>query len=81
MSEERTIAELDIVALRRDVPEHHLRKGDVGTVVHRYADGRAYEVEMMTGDGTTIAVLTLPQTDVRPLDSRDILHVREVAGP
>ena len=58
MGEGRAKAELDLVALERDMPEHGLRKGDVGTVVHRYADGRAFEVEMMTGDGTTIAVLT-----------------------
>ena len=81
MSAEQSIAELDTVVLDRDVPEHGLRKGDVGTVVHRYADGRAFAVEMMTGDGSTIAVLTLPLTDIRPLGSREILHAREVATP
>jgi hypothetical protein len=81
MAEERAIAELDLVALKRDVAVHGLRKGDVGTVVHRYEDGRAVAVEMMTGDGTTIAVLTLSLTDVRPLSSREILHTREVAVP
>ena len=78
MAEERAIAELDLVALERDVAEHGLRRGDVGTVVHRYDDGRAFAVELMTGDGTTIAVLTLPLTDIRPLGSSDILHTREV---
>ena len=81
MAEERAIAELDLVALKRDVAEHGLRTGDIGTVVHRYADGRAFAVELMTGDGTTIAVLTLPLTDIRPLGSREILHAREVAVP
>ena len=38
----RTIEELDVVVLARDVPEHGLCKGDVGTMVHRYANGRAY---------------------------------------
>jgi hypothetical protein len=79
--EGRAIVELDLVALKRDMPEHGLRKGDVGTVVHCYADGRAFKVEMMTGDGATIAVLTLPLTDVRPLGGREILHAREVALP
>ena len=78
MTEERAIAELDLVALKRDVAEHGLRKGDIGTVVHQYEDGRAVAVEMMTGDGTTVAVLTLPLSDVRPLGSRDILHAREI---
>jgi hypothetical protein len=81
MTADRTIAELDTVVLDRDLPEHGLCKGDVGTVVHRYADGRAFEVELMTGDGTTIAVLTLPLTDVRLLGSREILHAREVVSP
>jgi hypothetical protein len=79
MSEDRTITELGTVVLERDVPEHGLRKGDVGTVVHCYEEGRAFEVEMMTVDGTTSAVLTLPLSDVRPLGRHDILHAREVA--
>jgi hypothetical protein len=81
VSEQQMIAELDTVVLDRDVPDHGLRKGDVGTVVHRYADGRAFAVEMMTGDGTTIAVLTLPLADIRPLGRREILHAREVIVP
>jgi hypothetical protein len=81
MSAERTIAELDPVVLSRDVPEHGLRKGDVGMVVHRYAGGRAYEVELMRGDGSTIAVLTLTATDIRTLGSHEILHAREVVAP
>jgi len=39
------IRELEMVVLTRDVPEHGLKKGDVGAVVHRYADGVAFEVE------------------------------------
>jgi hypothetical protein len=30
--------------------------GDVGTVVHVYADGKAFEVEFTTLDGKTAAV-------------------------
>jgi Domain of unknown function (DUF4926) len=78
MAEERAVAEFDLVALKRDVAEHGLQKDDVGTVVHRYEDGRAFAVEVMAGDGTTIAVLTLPLTDIRPLSSSEILHTREV---
>lgn len=81
MSEERTIDELDTVVLGRDLPEHGLCKGDVGTVVHRYADGNAYEVELTTGDGTTVAVITLARIDVRLLGDREILHARQLATP
>ncbi|HEX5502531.1 MAG TPA: DUF4926 domain-containing protein, partial [Thermomicrobiales bacterium] len=69
--------ELDLVVLTRDIPDEHLRQGDVGTVVHRYADGRAFEVEFATAAGTTIAVLTLGPGDIRPLGGRDLLHIRE----
>jgi hypothetical protein len=73
------IRELDTVALTRDVAEHGLRRGDVGAVVHCYEDGAAFEVEFVTADGRTVALLTLAAQDVRRLGERDILHVREMA--
>lgn len=78
MDGSRSIEELDLVVIQRDVPERGLCRGDVGTVVHRYADGGAYEVELVTGDGSTVAVLTLPCEDVRPVGDREILHAREI---
>ena len=74
------IHELDLVVLTRDVPEHGLQSGDVGTVVHCYKDGAALEVEFVTAAGTTIAVLTLGPADVHPLQGKQILHVRELAS-
>jgi len=79
MNTSYSIEELDHVVLQRDVPERGLCHGDVGVVVHRYSDGQAYEVEFMTGDGSTIAVLTLSDEDVRPVGGREILHTREVS--
>jgi hypothetical protein len=70
--------ELELVALARNVPEHGLQAGDVGTVVHRYEDGAAVEVEFVTARGKTVAVLTLGVADVRPLQGEQILHVREL---
>ena len=75
------IGELDIVVLTRDITEHGLQQGDVGTVVHRYRDGRAFEVEFVTAEGTTVAVLTLEQAAIRPVGGREILHVRGLAPP
>ncbi len=40
---------------------------DLGAVVHRYTDGLAFEVEFVTGEGETIAVLTLTPDDIRPI--------------
>jgi len=51
------IKELDTIVLTHDIKEHHLQQGDVGAVLHCYAsDG--FEVEFVTGAGTTAAVLT-----------------------
>jgi hypothetical protein len=73
------IRELDLVVLTHDIVEHCLKQGDVGTVVHCYGDGEAFEVEFVTAEGTTVALLTLTLVDIRPIGSREILHVREVA--
>lgn len=73
------IAELDLVVLTRDVAAHGLQRGDIGTVVHRYADGQTFEVEFVTAEGTTVAVLTLGQADVRPVRGREILHARDLS--
>jgi hypothetical protein len=74
------ISELDLVVLARDIPEHGLQCGDVGAVVHCYKDGAALEVEFVTAGGKTIAVLTLGSADVHPMQTGQILHVRELAS-
>ena len=50
------IKEHDCVVLMADLPEESLKAGDVGTVVHVYEDGRAYELEFTTLEGRTAAV-------------------------
>lgn len=66
---------LDTVVLERDLPEHGLKKGDVGTVVEVYEpDG--LEVEFVTGSGKTQALVTLKLKDVRAVGASDILAVR-----
>jgi hypothetical protein len=72
------IRELDTIVLNRNVPEHSLVAGDVGAVVHAYHDGNLFEVEFVTAEGHTIALLTLPGTDIRPMQGSEILHVRNV---
>lgn len=72
------IKELSLVVLTKNIPDYSLLSGDVGTVVHAYPDGAAYEVEFVTGLGKTIAVLTLLPDDVRPV-AAEILHVRSIA--
>jgi hypothetical protein len=48
-----TIKLLDIVAVTVDLPEHNLRRGEIGTVVELLADGTAFEVEFSDDNGQT----------------------------
>ncbi len=70
---------MDLVVLKESIIEHGLVAGDVGTVVHRYDDEEASEVEFVDTRGTTIAVLTLEDSDVRSPMAGEILHVRDVS--
>jgi hypothetical protein len=72
--------ELDQVVLAGDLPTEGLVVGDVGTVVLIYRDGQAYEVEFMTLEGKTVAVVTLEASQVRPIGQREIVHSRELAS-
>ncbi len=73
------IKEHDRVVLTTDVPAESLRTGDVGTVVHLYKDGTGCEVEFLTLDGRTAAVVTLSLAQIRPVSSREITHARDLA--
>ena len=75
-----TIRELDQVVLTADLPTEGLVVGDVGTVVLIYREGQAYEVEFMTLEGKTVAVVTLETSQVRPVGQREIVHARELAS-
>ena len=72
--------ELDLVVLTEPVATHGLEAGDIGTIVHAYHDSAAYEVEFVTAEGATVAVLTLTPTDIRAMASREILHAREISA-
>jgi hypothetical protein len=67
--------ELETVVLDRDVPEHGLRKGDLGTVVQLY-DADGLEVEFVSAAGKTAALVTLQQADLRAVAEGDLIAVR-----
>ncbi|HET9417929.1 MAG TPA: DUF4926 domain-containing protein [Chthoniobacterales bacterium] len=73
------IKEHDRVVLTDDVPSERLKAGDIGTIVHIHRGGEAYEVEFICLDGETIGVVTLKASQVRPAQSREIAHARELA--
>ena len=52
------IKQYDVVTLVRDLPEHRLVRGQVGTVVEQYAPD-AFEVEFADQNGRTYALITL----------------------
>lgn len=72
------IAELDLVALTRDVPDAGLKAGDVGTVVLEHGQGAAFEVEFVALEGSTVAQLTLPASSLRPVSANEIAHARTI---
>lgn len=72
------IKDLDTVVLTEDLPEHSLKRGDLGTVVLIHAAG-GYEIEFMTLGGQTLTVVSLFAHQVRPVGQREIAQARAVA--
>ena len=66
------IEEHDIIALTSDLPEHSLKAGETGTVVHIYPRGVAYEVEFFSPAGNTVAVATVEKAQARPAAPEEI---------
>lgn len=71
---------LESVVLVRDLPEHGLKKGDLGAIVELYPpDG--LEVEFVRASGRTQVVVTVRSQDVRKMSDDDVMAVRQVDGP
>jgi len=72
------------VALKTDLPEHKLRSGDVATIVE-YHPGRpgqepGYTLEVFNAVGETVAVVTVRESQIEPLKSNEVLHVRPLVA-
>jgi hypothetical protein len=74
------IRDHDTVALTVDLPDYGLCRDDLGTVVLTHG-GKGFEVEFMTLDGQTMAVVSLTTDQVRPIRRHEIAHARAVAAP
>ena len=72
------------VILTRDLPEHGLRAGDVGTVVDRHVVSgvaeEGYSVEFFDMTGNTVAVITLPVAALRLPTPADRPAVRALSA-
>ena len=70
------------VALRVNLHEHGLRKGDFATIVE-HLPGKdcehGYALEVFNAIGDTIAVITVPESAVEPLTADVIPSVRPLA--
>lgn len=71
------------VALKADLPEYGFRAGDVATVIEyhpgRSEQGPGYSLEVFNAVGETVAVLTVRESQIEPLTSNELLHVRPLA--
>ena len=72
------LEEHDRVVLTEDVSGHDLKSGDVGTIVHVYRGGRAFEVEFLALDGATAALATVEAAQLRPVAATDLTHARSL---
>ena len=72
------LKEHERIVLTADLADDGLEAGDVGTIVHAYGDGEAYEVEFVALDGHTKAVATVAADRVRCVNRHDMAHAREI---
>jgi hypothetical protein len=71
------VKEHDRVALTEDIPEYGLKRGDIATVVMVHSTP-GYELEFVTLDGETYAVISAFPHQVRALGRREIAQAREL---
>lgn len=57
---------LDVVALTESIPEKHLKRGQVGTIVEELATG-VYEVEFSDLNGKPYVMCAVPAKNLIPL--------------
>jgi hypothetical protein len=72
------------VALKTDVPEHGLRRGDLATIVdfHPGVPGQepGYSLEVFNAVGDTVAVIALGESQIETLRENEILCARVMAA-
>jgi len=68
---------LETVVLDRDLPEHGLRRGDLGAVVDVHAPN-GLDVEFVLASGKTQALVSLGNDDVRAVGDADLIAVRDL---
>jgi hypothetical protein len=73
------IQELNCVALTEDLPQVGLKKDDLGSVVLVHPGNKGFEVEFLTLDGETVAVVSLFPHQVRTTGRNEVAQARALA--
>ncbi|MBE9176166.1 DUF4926 domain-containing protein [Synechocystis salina LEGE 06155] len=72
------------VVLTVDQPQYNLKKGDIATLVdvipHPTGRENGYILEVFNAKGESIAVISLPQSQVEPIPDNALLSVRLLAA-
>ncbi len=68
---------LDVVALTEDLPKYKLRRGEIGAVVEVHPTG-GYEVEFVSQDGYTYALITAKKEQLIVLRQKPLHTSREL---
>ena len=72
------------VALRLDVAEHRLKKGDVAVLVDRVPHPSGGEpgvvLEVFNAVGESISVIAVKESHIEPLRADEVLTMRSLAG-
>ena len=68
---------LNVVALTQEVPEHNLKRGEVGTVVEILSNGEAYEVEFSDDNGQMYKCLSFLASQLRILHHEPIVESKQ----
>lgn len=70
------------VALRHDLPQHHLKQGDVAMLIdyvtHPTGSEDGCVLEIFNAVGESIAVIAVAQSAVEPLPTNAVLAVRSL---
>jgi len=70
------------IALNQDLPNHHLKQGDVATLIdtvpHPHDGETGYVLEVFNAVGESINTIIVPQSAVVPLQANEILSVRSL---
>lgn len=70
------------IALSKDIPEHHLKRGDIATLIEYVPHPKGAEegciLEIFNALGNSIAVVTVPISAIEPLRADEIMSVRQL---